>query len=140
MSWNPSDSSGPLMLRLPVRHTMTDWMRKLVANVPISDSICKNTITMPLRIPTIRLTTKAMRIPTNTDVSELTIAYVAMTPARDMVVGIEMSNTPAESGMTNVRAAIAVMAFVLRIWRAVSASGNVSGTQIENTTIITIRT
>ena len=63
-----------------------------------------------------------------------------ITPASDMVFGIEMSNTPADSGMTNVRAAIAVMALVFRIWRAVSASGNVSGSQIENTMIMITRT
>ena len=53
-----------------------------------------------------------------------------------MVFGTEMSNTPADSGMTNVSAAMALMALVFRIWRTVSASGNVSGTQIENTTIM----
>ena len=63
-----------------------------------------------------------------------------MTPDRVMVYGTEMSNTPAESGMTNVSAAIALMALVFRIWRAVSDSGNVSGTQIENTMIMITRT
>ena len=51
-----------------------------------------------------------------------------------------MSNTPADSGTTSVSAAIALIALVLRICRAVSASGNVSGTQIENTMIIRSRT
>ena len=57
-----------------------------------------------------------------------------------MVYGTEMSNTPAESGMTSVRAAIALMALELRIWRAVSHCGKTSGTQIENTTIMISRT
>ena len=51
-----------------------------------------------------------------------------------------MSKTPAERGMTSVSAAMAPMALLLRIWRAVSASGNVSGTQIEKTTISPSRT
>ena len=53
-----------------------------------------------------------------------------------MVYGTEMSNTPADSGITSVSAAMALMALVFRIWRTVSACGNVSGTQIENTTIM----
>ena len=59
-----------------------------------------------------------------------------MTPDSVMVYGTEMSNTPADSGITSVSAAMALMALVFRIWRTVSHSGNVSGTQIENTTIM----
>jgi hypothetical protein len=60
---------------------------------------------------------------------------VHITPVSVIVYGTEMSNTPADNGMTSVRAAIALMALLLRIWRAVSPSGKVSGTQIEKRTI-----
>ena len=59
-----------------------------------------------------------------------------MIPDRVMMCGDEMSNTPAASGTTSVRAAMAATLLLLRIWRTVSHFGKVSGTQIENTTII----
>ena len=62
------------------------------------------------------------------------------TPDSVIVYGTEMSKTPADKGITSVNAAIALIALTLRIWRTVSACGNVSGTQIENTTIMISRT
>ena len=57
-----------------------------------------------------------------------------------MVYGTEMSNTPADSGMTRASATIALMALLFRICRAVSHSGKMSGTQIEKITIMTSST
>jgi hypothetical protein len=62
------------MLRLPVRQATKDWIRKPVASVPMSESIRNTTTTTPLSIPTANAAASAMRMPTQTGRSELTIA------------------------------------------------------------------
>ena len=69
-----------------------------------------------------------------------TTKWATATPHSVMLSAKERSKTRAASGIVTESAARPVIAFEFRICLAVSMFGNVSGTQIEKTTMIAIQT
>ena len=122
-----------------VTNVISAWMREPVARVAMNESIFIPTTAVAL----IRPTARPIRTPSPTagrSGTPSTTKWATATPQRVMLRANERSKTRVASGMVTESAARAVMALALRICLAVVTLGNVSGTQIENTTMIASQT
>ena len=122
-----------------VTSVISAWIRDPVARVAMNESIFMPTTTVALIRPTAR-PISTPRPTAGMSGTPSTTKWATATPHRVMLRAKDRSKTRAASGMVTESAASAVMALELRICLAVVMLGKVSGTQIENTTMMAIQT